>query len=302
MSFDLLRRITEHIEKRSAASGHRYQLAMVTNGSLLTPDILDYIAEHKIQLVLSFEILERFQNSERGQYVTVASNLDELLRRNADFGVRATLTAASVSAMPEMVEEIHSRFPRLTSVVFDTVLAPALFPEPEDLADYYKKFFDYLIQAQALGRKYGIHIGSPFTQLLGFQRERTCFGKIVMTPDGYFSMCSRVSSRKEKLFDDFIYGEIDPSGNLAVDDSKFNRLMHENTIDSSPLCKECFARWNCGGGCRLFAMSFPPAFFPVFCDFQRKGLKHEILIRLEKQFFEETGHSLREHIRNMNFP
>ncbi|MBO4631186.1 MAG: radical SAM protein [Lentisphaeria bacterium] len=300
ISFDMVRRITDYIEKRSAISGHKFELAMVTNGSLLNPDIMDYIAAHKIRLVLSFEILERFQNAERGQYAAVASNLDELLRRNADFGVRATLTRNSAPAMPEMIEEIHTRFPRLTSVVFDTVLAPALFPAPDDLSDYYEKFFDYLVKAQALGDKYGINVGGPFSQLLGFQRERTCLGKIVLTPEGFFSMCSRVSSHKEKLFDDFIYGKIDTDSNLVIDDYKFNRLMNENTIEANPECKNCFARWNCGGGCRLFSLTFPPAFFPVFCEFQRKGLIHEILAKLEKQFFKETGHSLREHIRKLS--
>jgi radical SAM protein with 4Fe4S-binding SPASM domain len=299
LSFDLMRRITEFIEKRSAVSGHRYELAMVTNGSLLTPEIIDYTVAHKIKLVLSFEILERFQNSERGHYNEVAENLDRLLESGARFGVRATLTAASASAMPEMVEEIHKRFPLLKSVVFDTVLAPELFGSPEELADYYDLFFARFIQAQTLGEKYGIDVAGPSSQLLAFQRERTCFGKIVLTPEGNFSMCSRVSSRKEKLFDDFVYGQIDPSGELDINDSKFNRIMSENTIDSTPACRECFARWNCGGGCRLFSMAFAPGYFPVFCDFQRRCLKHEVMKLIGKQFFQATGKSLQESIRSM---
>ena len=299
LSFDMIRRITESVEKRSALSGHRYELAMVTNGSLLTSEIIDYLVAHKIQLVLSFEILEKYQNSERGHYEEVAANLDKLLKSDAAFGVRATLTAASASTMPEMVMEIHRRFPLLKAVVFDTVLAPELFRSPEDLADYYNLFFDRFIEAQALGERYGIDVAGPSSLLLSFQRERMCLGKIVLTPEGNFSICSRVSSRKEKLFDDFVCGRIGSGGNLDIDAAKFDRMMRENTIESAPECRECFARWNCGGGCRLFTKAFAPEFFSVFCDFQRRCLKHEIMKSLEKQFYQATGKSLRESIKNM---
>ena len=300
LSFDMVRRITESIEKRSTVSGHRYELAMVTNGSLLTSEIIDYIIKHDIHLVLSFEILEKYQNSERGHYKEVAENLDKLLQSDARFGVRATLTADSASAMPEMIEEIHRRFPLLNSIVFDTVLAPDLFKSPEELDDYYNMFFDNFVRAQILGKKYNIVVAGPSSQLLSFQRERTCLGKIVLTPEGNFSMCSRVSSRKEKLFDNFIYGQVDSNGKLDIDGLKFNHIMGENTIDSTPACRTCFARWNCGGGCRLFAQGFSAEYFPVFCDFQRRCLKYEILKSLENQYFQTTGKSLKESIKGMN--
>ena len=299
LSFGLIRKITEHIEYKANLSKHRFQLGMVTNGSLLTYEIMDYVAKHKIELVVSFEILKRFQNAERGHYDDVAANIDQLLARHAKFSVRATLTRDSACFMPEMVEEIHNRFPLLTSITFDTVLSPDLFPLPEALDDYYNIFFDNFLKAWQLGQKYGINIGSPIALLLTFQRERTCFGKIVFTPEGRFSVCSRVSSPKEKLFDSFIYGEIDSNGGIKIDTDKFNQFLQESTIESNPACHDCFARWNCGGGCHLFYQSFSKEFHPVFCKFQKRGLKHLILKTIADQFFEKNGVSLFDHIRKL---
>lgn len=300
LSFDLVRMLTEYIEKKAAVSGHKYKLSMVTNGSLLSSEIMDYLIAHNIELILSFEILEQYQNAERGQYDVVAKNLDRLIESDVRFAVRATLTADSAPAMPRMIEEIHTRFPGLKAVVFDTVLSAELFRTPEELKKYYDVFFDSFLEAEKLGEKYHVSVSGPFTNLLAFHRERTCFGKIVLTPEGRLSICARVSSPKEELFPCFTYGEITEDGRISVDREKFDRLMHENTIESAPECRDCFARWNCGGGCRLFTMSFPDESRRVFCDFQRKCVKYQVLEHIRQHFLKANGKPLEEHLKSLN--
>lgn len=301
LSFPLIRQITLAIEEKAIQSGHKFQLAMVTNGSLLTQEIIDFVSEHKIRLVVSFEILEKFQNLERGQYDKVARNIDLLLDNHANFGIRATLTAESAAAMPQMVQELHERFPRLKAVTFDTVLSADLFQTPDELKNYHEIFFANLQAAKEMGKKYGIKIGDPYYLLLSFQRERTCLGKLVLTPEGKFSTCSRISAPQEKLFNNFIYGEIDPGGEIQLNQEKFSKIMSENTI-SQPDCCNCFARWNCGGGCRLFALSFvKKEFLTVFCDFQKMALKRMLLDKIENDFYAKNGKTLQETIKNMIF-
>ena len=90
-----------------------------------------------------------------------------------------------------MIEEVASKFPKLKTVVFDTVLASVLFPTPKDLNDYYNTFIEEFYKAKALAKGKGIHLESNAVELLSMARERTCEGKMVLTPMGTISSCSR---------------------------------------------------------------------------------------------------------------
>ena len=127
MSFDLIRRTIEYIEQVNRGHNYQYSIGLVTNGSLITPSIVDYLECKHIDMAVSFEILKALQNKERGSYAKVAANIDMMSERGYPFGIRTTFTPESVHYMTEMIEEVHRRFPKLKRVVYDVVLAPSLF-------------------------------------------------------------------------------------------------------------------------------------------------------------------------------
>lgn len=297
LSFGLIKQTLEYIEQVNANRNYIYNIGLVTNGSLITPEIIDYLKGKKVDMAVSFEILERLQNKERGCYDKVAANIDMMLEKGFSFGVRTTFTPESVNCMCEMVEELSERFPRLKKVVYDTVLSPDLFPTPESLKEYYDIFVEEYYKAKELGMKKGITVESIAVETLSMVRDRTCEGKIVLTPMGTISSCARISSPRERLYDDYIYGEIN-NKRLVFDDEKFNDIMTHNNIYTQPMCIECFAKWNCGGGCRLFHDSFSPDFEEVRCEFVRKGLKRQIFNVLSSNFRKSSNADLKEFISN----
>ena len=62
------------------------------------------------------------------------------------------------------------------------------------------------------------------------------------------------------------------------------------------MCTSCFARWNCGGGCRLFHHSFSPEYEEVRCNFVRKALKTQLFKVLEANMMEQSGLFLQDFI------
>lgn len=295
LSFDLIKRTVNYIEQVNQDKKYIYNIGLVTNGSLITPEIIDFLQEHKVDMAVSFEILERLQNKERGSYDKVSANIDMMLDRGFPFGIRTTFTPESVTCMCEMIDELATRFPKLKKVVYDTVLAPSLFDAPEDLRKYYDTFLDEYWKAKQKGSEMGITVESIAVEMLSMVRDRTCEGKIVLTPMGTISSCARVSSPLEERYEDYIYGEVTGDG-LSFDQQRFANIISQNNIYSQPMCEKCFARWNCGGGCRLFCHSFNQEYEAVRCDFVRKALKMQLLKVLSDNFHKSTSGDLKEFI------
>ncbi len=295
ISFPLIKQTVEYIESVSADKDYKYDLGMVTNGSLITSEIVEYLKFKDINMAVSFEILQDFQDMERGSYNKVAANIDMMLDMGFLFGIRTTFTPESVRYMTQMVEELSRRFPRIKKVVFDTVLSPEIFQTPEMLSVYYNDFIQEYFTAKQRGEELGINVESIAVETLTIMRDRTCEGKIVLTPNGVISSCSRISSSKEALYDDYVYGKIE-NGKIIFDESKFNQILSENNIYSQGFCHECFAKWNCGGGCRLFHQSFSPDFLKPKCDFTKQGLRQQIFNVLCANHYRSQKNDLHKYI------
>jgi len=296
LSFPLIQKTVKYIHEIADNTAYRYNIGLVTNGSLITPEIIDYFTKWKVDMAVSFEILPDLQNKERGSYEKVADNIDMMLDRGFPFGIRTTFTPESVGRMCEMIEEVHHRFPKLHKVVFDVVLAPGLFENPRQLEDYYDTFLTEYYKAKALACSYGITLESVAVETLSMVRDRTCEGKIVLTPSGTISSCARVSSPRETQYHNYIYGEV-KDGELTFNKSQFKDILNSHNIYTQPECADCFAKWNCGGGCRLFHDSFDERFEKVRCAFVKKALRLELLNVLASRFEKQTGRTLESHIR-----
>lgn len=295
LSFDLIKRTVNYIEEVNKNRKYIYNIGLVTNGSLITAEIVDFLQEHKVDMAVSFEILERLQNKERGSYDKVSANIDMMLEKGYPFGIRTTFTPESVSCMSEMIDELLTRFPKLKKVVYDIVLAPELFKTPEDLQSYYDTFIEEYWKAKEKGIEKGVLVESIAVEMLSMIRDRTCEGKIVLTPMGTISSCARVSSPLEDRYEDYIYGSVD-NGEVSFNQNRFKGIISECNIYSQSKCTNCFARWNCGGGCRLFHHSFNSDYEEVRCDFVRKALKVQLFRVLSDNFRKSSGRDIKEFI------
>lgn len=293
MNFNLIKQAVEYVH--AVGKNYKYELGVVTNASLLTNEIVDFFIANQVDIAVSFEVLKELQDKERGSYGKVAANIQMLIEKKAKFGIRTTLTHEGVKRMCDIIRELNRKYPSLRTIVFDTVLSPDLFKTPESLNEYYKDFLHEYFKAKKLGEQMGIEVSSLAVETRRVLRDRTCEGKLVLTPSGTLSACSRISSPSEKLYKQFTYGKIE-NGKISFDKDKFGSIMTESTIYSQDICKNCFAKWNCGGNCHLFHLSFGKKFLQVKCDFTREALKQELLLFLFDKYHQKTGMDLHEYI------
>ena len=267
LSFDKFQEAVTYAEKLAAPQGIFLDIGMVTNGSTLTDVQINYLKEHRVQTVLSFDILKDVHNKQRSHFDIVVRTLRKMVNEGLPFGLRCTVTPLNVCRQREMVEMLHKAFPQVRSAAFEAVLSRELFVTTEELASFYRTFVNHFFEARRLGDGYGINIGNTIFNSVDCCKMRACPGKLVVTPDGTLTACSRVSLPKESHYDLFQFGHVDSDG-ITIDDEKYDMLMNENALRYTE-CANCIAQWHCGGGC-LLARQILNNQMPVYCDYTRK--------------------------------
>lgn len=274
LSFPRVRCLVELMRRQAEIVGATVQFGMVCNGSRLSDDDISFIRRNFSNLVISFDVIPEVHDAQRSHYHEVADTLRRLIDSDVKFGLRSTITSLNVDRMPEMIETLHRDFPRCKSIATEAVLSPRMWADESSLHDFYTKFVDNYFKAQALADEYGISLGNTVELSYDSLKTRACEAKVVVTPEGFLTACSRVATPGDSHFNEFSFGRITESG-VTYDAEKYNRIMRFRAENFGE-CHECFARYHCGGGCMLARLSYSSAQMRLHCDFTRQILKHKI--------------------------
>lgn len=299
ISFAEIKEAVSYIEEKQQVSGRPYSLGLVTNGSLITDAVIDYIKEKRIDLVVSFEILPVLQNRERGSYETVRNNIMRLHEKECPFGLRSPLTEDALPYLPEMLRTLASEFPFVKALVVEPVHSPEWYGTPDALRKYNEAFYACFTAGYELAKSLGIRLCSNQFALLKYRRKAKCMCKMVVTAEGTVSYCARVASSKEPLYPEFVYGDANGSaeGIRMFDAEKFLKINQHNIVERSE-CRSCFARWNCGGDCSLFHQTYPQECYPVSCEFIKRCLLWEMFELMQRDLRESCpGANIYEYVR-----
>lgn len=234
----------------SLADEHRLSLpiSIVTNGSIFSHDIANYMKMHNVSLGVSFDILPEIQNRQRGHYETVKSNINQFTEAGVDVALNAVITLENIDRMNDMLDAIVTNTPRIKKVFFKSLISDNYFSSPKERMNYYRRFVDNFFEALDKAKEYGIWLTSPYLNNAMCVSDRFCPGIFVVTSDGDISICPCIGSRKDKLFDKFIYGHISENGKVEINDKKLKLILSHNH-NRNERCRDCIAHWHCAGGC-----------------------------------------------------
>ncbi len=106
LRFDMVREVTDYAEKRTAAAGAPLSIGITTNGTLVLPGVLDYVAEHGISLCFSLDgppdVHDRnrlFENG-HGSFARVRQGLQQALAQSGLVEVNAVFGPQTLSQLP----------------------------------------------------------------------------------------------------------------------------------------------------------------------------------------------------------
>ncbi len=293
-SWTLTRRIIEYARQRSDEHGFIMTISVITNGSLITSEIAEVLKKNSCTVGVSFEVLEDLQNLQRKMWRKVSDNIHLLHEHGVTVKMNSTITPASVSRMEEMMFTVAREYPFVAEYTMEPVTSVDLFDDAQQLREFYDKYFESYIKCSKMAKDRHLNLRFTFDDAMRGITPRHCPGKFCVTPTGKISVCHLVSSPKEERFSDCIYGEVN-SGGVSIDRKKFNSLYDIN-VGTYDRCRDCFAKWDCGGECMTRNAIYPEQYLAEVCRFNKMFIRHALLNKVAEAISEEYNMTLEEYV------
>jgi uncharacterized protein len=203
---------------------------------------------HNISLSVSFDILEEIQNKQRGEYQKVYRNINRFADNGLDVALNTVITHDNVLLMESMIKTMSETMPMVKKVSFKPIISDSYFTDVQTRESYYHEFVTAFFRAKTLAREKGIYLTTPYLNNSACLADRYCPGKFVVTAEGMVSICHCVSSSRDTLYNQFIFGKINDTGQVEIYEEKLKDILaHDQNMNKN--CRHCIARWHCAGGC-----------------------------------------------------
>lgn len=245
--FPLMKRCVEYI--CSVWEGTK-DFSVVTNGTLITSEIADWLQVHQFRLTISLDGPPEIQNIQRpkingeGSYDDAFRGARLLQERRMRFGIRATITKSNIFKIRNL-QDIAKELGCGLKLEPLTPVGRGVEMESVSIEDFYEQYS----LAQLLATEYALSLKSTYSTDFN-PKCIFCSGDgemFCVLPDGNVSTCSRVTKEDDPLVDKFIIGTISEEG-LSINPEKVANLRQLNVMLYSQ-CEDCFAKWYCAGGC-----------------------------------------------------
>jgi uncharacterized protein len=257
MNFPLLERVVAYANEKAAAEGRSIDYSLTTNATLLTPRIIQFLADNSIGVTVSIDgpkemndKLRVFANG-KGSYEIIAPKVRELLatHKTRPIAARVTLTAQVrdvVSIFRHLREEMGFHEVGFAPVTTSPQRLYAI--EPSGLDQVLEQFRALAYEYRDCALRNELHGFSNVSDTLnelhqGINKSHPCgagLGLVGVGPSGDISPCHRfVDSDTHKL------GHVD----TGIDRTLQKDFLKRGHIQSKYDCHSCWARPLCAGGC-----------------------------------------------------
>ena len=288
VAFKLMKKAVEYVNSKWKG---KKDFSVVTNGTLITSEIADWLAEKDFRLTVSIDGPAEIQNRQRpkangeGSYEDAISGAMLLKERGLKFGIRSTITNANVYHMEDLLKIAKDLDCGLKLEPF-TPVGRGVDEEILSQDAYFKQF----MLASKLAKEMGVPLKSTYSSGLD-PKCIFCAGDgemFCVLPDGKVSTCSRVTKGDDFLASTFIVGEINADG-LNINPERVEELRHLNVMFYDQ-CRDCFAKWYCMGGCHNTRLLNDGVMPKNHCDLEMQFLWVNLIESVESNKKGEKAH------------
>ena len=257
LNFPVLKSTIAYARRRGAEIGKEVDFSLTTNGTLLKPEIIEFLAENQVGVTISIdgprEVQDKFRvfHNGTGSYDVVAPKIQELLKRHRSrpIGARVTLTSGPLDIKRiyrHLTEEIGFWEVGFAPVTTSPTRGHAISEQGYDdmlgqFRDLAYEFLEYSVE----NRHHGFsNVKETLEEIhKGMSKAFPCgagLGLMGVATDGDVALCHRFAgSDAHKL------------GTVAdgIDRNAQHAFLEKHHIANKTDCSACWARPLCSGGC-----------------------------------------------------
>ncbi|MBW2966774.1 radical SAM protein [Candidatus Woesearchaeota archaeon] len=241
-NFKLFKKMVEYFKEMVPLK--KRWLEITTNG-LFNKEVCDYLLANFNQINISFDGPPEVQNSQRPtvnnkpSFNIVYSNIKYIhkkLNKNQGILIQGTVNKNNLSKINKIKDFFKQNLPGVECVIdgaFDLGRAKDNHNCSDKSIVFHSKYSD-------LRRLY---------PKKGFRRCAMYGLVLSITASGKLTGCVHVSKPDDENYEHFIYGRYDDEKKkLVFDKNKLDYMKKRNVMNISN-CKNCFAKFDCGGSC-----------------------------------------------------
>lgn len=290
MAFNNIKEIVDYARSREKESGKNIRFTMTTNATLLNDENMEYLDKNMSNLVLSLDgrpsvndkVRVRFDG--KGSFNQSMPKIKEMVSRrdkNKQYYVRGTFTRENL--------DFYEDFKYLKNEGFDEIsIEPVVLPDEHNLSlrkedipvikEQYDKLYHDLLESKRKGEDvkfYHFNIdltGGPCV----YKRISGCgagFEYVAVAPSGDIYPCHQFVGNP-----DYVLGNLE-TGIVRNDISEKFSKAH---IYNKPICRECWAKFYCSGGCQANNINFTGDIlmpYELGCELQKKRIETAIALK-----------------------
>ncbi len=259
LNFSVLKDTVEYAHKKEAETGKKFRFSVTTNGTFLTEEMTEYINREIDSVVLSADGRKDVNDRLRcrpdgsGIYDDIMPKFHRLVdgRGGKNYCIRGTFTKLNTDFSEDVFSLADDGF---TSVSIEPVApgSPEYSLAGLDIPMVFREY-DHLTERMIESEKAGKHIDFfPFSVDIRHSgcersREKGCgcgYEYVAVTPSGDIYPCHQ-----------FISGGSYKMGNVldGTFDTELQKKFASTGVTTISACRDCWAKFYCGGGCRASA-------------------------------------------------
>ncbi len=275
------RELTDDIAEWTNKNGINFGLNVLSNGSLINRDIVNWLSGYKARLQIPIDgdpVMHNryrfFKKDRRGSFEDVIKVLSMTKGKNIETHIRISLTDETYPTMENLLDELNSR--GLTHVYPDFCYITAFTDacagfEEHTLSDI--KLFKIMPELWRKAHEKGFPLDiRPRVQPLPC--SSVADGSFIVDPFGEVYKCWELVGLKEHMV-----GRLDSDGNLI------KTLVYGDVLERNPLnIKQCNGHSYlpaCGGGCVCKAQWRSKTYHAPGCGTERFLLKDKVKVYVE---------------------
>lgn len=296
MAFENIKEIVDYARQQEKLFNKNIRFTMTTNATLLNDEIMEYIDKNMGNIVLSIDGRKDVNDSVRirydgsGTYDSIMPKIKKMVDKrdkSKQYYVRGTFTRNNIDFFEDVMALANDNFDEIS-------VEPVVLPEDHELSLreedlptiflQYDKLYSEMLKRHKEGRKFKFYHfnidlqGGPCV----YKRISGCGAGheyVAITPDGEIYPCHQFVGNK-----DFLLGNIYDE----TVDEKLSKEFRSAHIYNKPICKGCWARFYCSGGCQANNFNFNGDIhipYEIGCKMQKKRI--ECAIALKSKIMEE---------------